>query len=123
VPPGEPQEVLKEPSGPRRLLDDRAEVLPTGHGNIRPHQRQLGETQDRRQPISNLVREPRRQLPGRRELLAFDELGLGHLEALEVAPGVRMELRIGEGEADLIRARFDERDLGLGKWLGCAAPK
>src|SRR6266480_4128009 len=50
--------------------------------------------------------------------VAFDEVGLGHLEVLELAPGVRMELRIGEGEADLIRARFDERNLGLREWLG-----
>src|SRR5262245_8752078 len=112
-----PEEVLKHLRRARRLLDDDVQPLAALDRVVRAHEQELGLTEDGRQAVARLVREACGQLADRRELLALDQLRLGRLEVLELAPRRRVELGVLQGQADLVRARFDERDLTLGERL------
>src|SRR5437870_255699 len=110
---GEPQEVLEHLRRPRRFLDDGVQTLTALDGIVRAHEQELRLSEDCRQAVARLVRETRRQLADRRELLALDQLSLGRLEILELTPGRRVELRVLKRQTDLVRAGFDERALGF----------
>src|SRR5206468_11896583 len=87
------------------------------------HQWELGLAEDRRQTVARLVRETRRQLGDRRELVTLDELGLGRLEILELVPCRRVELRVLQRQPDLVGGGLDERDLRLAERFPRAAPE
>jgi hypothetical protein len=122
VPAGEPQQVLEHLRRARRLLHDRVQPLAALRGTVRAHEQELGLAEDRGQAIARLVRETGRQLADGRELLALDQLRLGRLEIVELAPCRRVELRVLQGQADLVGAGLDERDLGFGERLGVRRP-
>ena len=117
VGPRELQEVLQHLSRARRLLDDHVDAFPALGRVVRRQQQQLGLAQRGRQEISKLVDEARRELAHRGELLALDELDLRRPQVFELSPGGRIELRVFEGEADLVGHGLDQLDLRLREWL------
>jgi hypothetical protein len=74
---------------------------------------QVRLSQDGGERIVDLVRDARRQLAHRGQLLGPDELRLGELQLLELSTRFRVEARVVQGDPDLVGRRFHEGDLGL----------
>ena len=117
VVPREEEQVLDDARGARRLVPDDVQTL----AHV-VRERLLGEQEvrlpeDRRERIVDLVRDTGGELSHRRKLLGVDELCLRAPQVLELPARLRVEPRVVQRNADLVRRCLHERDLPLGERL------